>query len=109
MSAKSLLLRGRYVITDAAKEDCGLLENGGVLIVGERVVETGRFADLAARHPEARVVGNGSQLVMPGLIDAHSHGHGLSRIQAGVFFDYLENMILDWPWRVALPQELACR
>ena len=108
MPTTSLLLRGRYVITDAAKDGCGLIEDGGVLIAGQRIAETGPFADLARRHPQARVIGDGSQLVMPGLIDAHSHGHGLSRIQAGVFFDYLENMILDWPWRVALPQELAC-
>ena len=103
-----MILRGRYVLTDAAKEDCGLIEDGGVLIEGERIAETGPFAELARRHPDARVIGDGSHLVMPGLIDAHSHGHGISRIQTGVFFDFLENMLLDWPWRVALPQELAC-
>jgi cytosine/adenosine deaminase-related metal-dependent hydrolase len=95
-------------MTDAADAGCGLVDDGGVLIEGERIAETGRFVDLARRRPEARVIGDGSQLVMPGLIDGHSHSHGISRIQAGVFFDYLENMILDWPWRVALPPELAC-
>ena len=107
MTTTSLLMRGRYVITDAALDGCGLIEDGGVLIEGERIAETGAFAELQARNPQARVIGDGTQLVMPGIIDAHSHGHGISRIQTGVFFDYLENMILDWPWRVALPQELA--
>ena len=73
----------------------------------DKVQEIGAYADLAPRHPGARVVGDGSQIVMPGIIDAHSHGHGLSRIPAGVFFTFLENMILDWPWRVALPSDLA--
>ncbi len=108
MSENPLILRGRYVLTNAAREGCGLMEDGGVLIEGEKVAETGPFADLARRHPAARVIGDGSHLVMPGFIDAHSHGHGISRIQVGVFFDYLENMLLDWPWRVSLPQELAC-
>ena len=108
MSTTPLLLRGRYVIADAACDDCGLIEDGAVLIEGERITETGAFVDLHTKNPSARVIGDGTGLVMPGLIDAHSHGNGISRIQAGVFFDYLENMLLDWPWRVNLPQELAC-
>lgn len=57
MPTTSLLLRGRYVITDAARDGCGLIEDGGVLIAGQRVAETGPFADLAKRHPGARVIG----------------------------------------------------
>jgi len=42
------------------------------------------------------VVGNGRQLLMPGLVDAYSHGRALSPIQTGVLNDYLENNLLDW-------------
>lgn len=107
MTAHETILRGSRVLLDPANEAEEWLRDGGVVVVSEEVKETGRFSDLIQRYPDARVVGDGSHVVMPGLVDAHSHGHGLSRIQAGVFFDFLENMILDWPWRVALPSHLA--
>ncbi len=104
---ETTILRGERVLTDPTDETGGWIENGAVVVKGDKVHEVGAYADLAPRHPGARVVGDGSHIVMPGIIDAHSHGHGLSRIQAGVFFTFLENMILDWPWRVALPSDLA--
>ena len=85
----------------------GWITDGGVAVADDEVVESGPFDRLVQRFTGAKIVGDGSHILMPGLIDAHSHGHGLSRIQAGVFFDFLENMILDWPWRVALPSDLA--
>jgi cytosine/adenosine deaminase-related metal-dependent hydrolase len=35
---------------------------------------------------------------MPGLVDGHTHGSGLSSIQCGKLFDYLENLLLDWAY-----------
>lgn len=107
VATEIIILRGCRVLVDPEEETDGWIEDGAVVVEGDKVRETGTFADLAPRYPNARVIGDGTHLVMPGLIDAHSHGHGLSRIQAGVFFDFLENMILDWPWRVALPSDLA--
>ena len=104
---ETIILRGDRVLTDPTDETGGWIKNGAVVVKGNTVHEIGAYAELAPRHPGAQVVGDGSQIVMPGIIDAHSHGHGLSRIQAGVFFTFLENMILDWPWRVSLPSDLA--
>ena len=42
-----------------------------------RIVAVGAAAELAARHPEARVVDAGGATVIPGLIDAHAHIVGL--------------------------------
>lgn len=104
---KTVLVRGRRILTNPEDASGGWIENGAIAVQGDTIREIGGFEALSARYPGADVVGDGTHLVMPGLIDAHSHGHGLSRIQAGVFFDFLENMILDWPWRVALPSDLA--
>src|SRR5215470_8825020 len=54
----------------------------------------------------ARAVGNGKQLLMPGLVDAHSHGRALSPIQKGVLNDYLENNLLDWAFMPVFDPEL---
>ena len=62
------------MITDPAVGDPGVLEDGAVLVSGSRIAAVGAWTALRRRHPRARVVGNGRQLLMPGLVDAHSHG-----------------------------------
>jgi cytosine/adenosine deaminase-related metal-dependent hydrolase len=102
-----MLLRGRYVMTDPAAGDAGVLDDAAVLVSGSRIAAVGGFTALRRRHPRARVVGNGRQLLMPGLVDAHSHGRGLSPIQKGVLNDYLENNLLDWAFMPVFDPELA--
>jgi cytosine/adenosine deaminase-related metal-dependent hydrolase len=89
-----LLLRGKYVLTSAAEP--GVLTDAAVRVSDGLVAEVGDWATLRQAHREARVVGNGKQLLLPGLIDAHSHGRAISPIQKGVLNDYLENNLLDW-------------
>src|SRR5690349_24951953 len=73
-----MLVRGRHVITDPAVGEPGVLEDGAVLVSGSRIAAVGAWTALRRRHPRARVVGNGRQLLMPGLVEAHSHGRALS-------------------------------
>ena len=102
-----LLLRGKYVLTSAAERTAGVLTDGAVLVRGDSVAEVGAFQTLRRRHRQARVVGNGKQLLMPGLVDAHSHGRALSPIQKGVLNDYLENNLLDWAFMPVFEPELT--
>jgi len=106
-TADRLLLHGKYVLTDARLKTQGLIRDGGVLIEGGRIAAVGPFAALVAQHPQVRVIGDGSQLVLPGLVDAHCHGRGLSPIQKGVPTDFLENALFDWAVMPALPPELT--
>src|SRR5499425_3944242 len=89
-----LLLRGKYVLTSATEPR--VLTDAAIRIVDDTVAEVGDWDALRRAHPEARVLGNGRQLLLPGLIDAHSHGRAISPIQKGVLNDYLENNLLDW-------------
>ena len=100
-----LIVAGDYVLTDPCAGTG--LRDGAVLVVDGRVAEVGPGDALVAAHPEAEVIGGAGRLVMPGLIDAHSHGRGLSPIQKGVPYDYLENAFLDWSSMVYLPNELC--
>lgn len=102
-----MLVRGRYVITDAADREAGVLSDAAVLVSGGRITESGEFRGLRRRHPQAHVVGNGKQLLLPGLIDGHSHGRGLSPIQKGVLNDYLENNLLDWAFMPRFEPQLT--
>ena len=89
-----LLLRGKYVLASAA--ETRVLTDAAVRVSGDTVAEVGDWSALRQAHPDARVVGNGKQLLLPGLIDAHSHGRAISPVQKGVLNDYLENNLLDW-------------
>ncbi len=100
-----LIVAGDHVLTDPRAGT--VIRDGAVLVVDGRVVETGPRAAIERAHPEAEVVGGSGRLVIPGLIDAHSHGRGLSPIQKGVPYDYLENAFLDWSSMVYLPNELC--
>ena len=100
-----LIVAGDHVLTDPAR---GVVVPGGaVLVEGTRVREVAPLASLRDRFPDAELLGGPGRLVMPGLIDAHSHGRGLSPIQKGVPYDYLENAFLDWSAMVYLPNELC--
>ena len=104
---ETIIMRGAYAITDPRSGRAGAIPGGAVAITGGLVAETGPFAALAPKYPGARVIGDGSQLLIPGLVDAHSHGRGLSPIQKGVHNDFLENALFDWAYMPILPPELT--
>ena len=103
-----LILRARHALIDPRQKAKGLRHNVAVVIqdgvVHDVVDDT---PDLAARYPGATILGDGKQLLIPGLIDAHSHGRGLSPLQKGVQNDFLENALFDWAAMAALPPELT--
>jgi len=105
--AQTIIMRGAHALTDPRLGRAGVIPGGAVAITGGMVVETGPFDLLAPKYPGARVIGDGTQLLMPGLVDAHSHGRGLSPIQKGVHNDFLENALFDWAYMPVLPAELT--
>jgi cytosine/adenosine deaminase-related metal-dependent hydrolase len=105
--AETIIMRGAYAVTDPRLGEAGVIPQGAVAITGGIVVQTGSFATLAPKYPGAPILGDGTQLLLPGLVDAHSHGRGLSPIQKGVRNDFLENALFDWAYMPVLPPELT--
>lgn len=101
-----LLVRGKYIVANAAAKEQGMLEDGAVFIVDQYIKDIGNYESMRIEYPKAQVIGNGKQLLLPGLIDAHSHGRGLTPIQKGVPNDYLENNLLDWAFMPIVDPEL---
>jgi 5-methylthioadenosine/S-adenosylhomocysteine deaminase len=105
--AETIVLRGAYAISDPRLGPSGVIPEGAVAITNGIIAETGPFAAIVPKYSGARVLGDGTQLLMPGLVDAHSHGRGLSPIQKGVRNDFLENALFDWAYMPILPPELT--
>ena len=59
------------------------LARGGVLLRDGAVAEVGERDALAARTPARRCIGGDGKLVLPGLVNAHHHGMGISTVQLG--------------------------
>ena len=79
------LVRGRYVLTRAEHDGAATLLNDAAVAVAAdgSIIEAGSFDDLRSRHAAADVIGDGSHFVLPGLVNAHHHGRGVSYMQLG--------------------------
>ena len=81
------IVRGKYVRVRADLDgrsqvltDAAVAHRDGVIL------EVGPYQDIRTRYPDAVSLGNGSQFLLPGLVNAHHHGHhgrGLSGFQMG--------------------------
>ncbi len=66
-----LLIRGGTVVPMDGKGS--VLEHGGVAVRGERIVAVGSDADLAAKYQAKRTIDAAGKVIMPGLINTHTH------------------------------------
>ena len=93
---KSTIIRGGAVIADARASDGGVVRDGGVLVQGDTIEAVGPFDSLAEQASEAEVIGSERGVVMPGLVNSHHHGWGLSTFQLGVSDDLLEPWLVEF-------------
>ncbi|PYJ49144.1 MAG: hypothetical protein DME87_10425 [Verrucomicrobia bacterium] len=66
---RRMIIRARTVAT----MDGPPIEDGGVVISGNRIIEVGEFPGVSARHSGQETVDLGEQALLPGLINAHCH------------------------------------
>ena len=89
--AETSILLPQAVLTDGDAE--APLSDVAIRIDGDRIAEIGPAGDIVAAHPKAEAVDLAGCVVMPGLVNAHQHGRGLSAMQQGDEDDYLELII----------------
>jgi len=109
----SLLIKARYIITDP---DIKPLENEAVAIDKEKIVEIGPVSELVEKYKPLKVLDRTNALLMPGLINAHTHAP--MTLFRGLADDlplkkWLEEYIFPaesklTPEKVAIGTELAC-
>jgi 5-methylthioadenosine/S-adenosylhomocysteine deaminase len=70
-SAADLLITGSHVyLQDEAKT---IIKDGGVAVQGDTIIETGPATTLREKYPDANLISEEHGLVMPGLINTHTH------------------------------------
>lgn len=80
MREKIAPVKPQTLITHARLATLGdpprLIEDGALLIEGERIAALGSTAEIAAKYPAAQRWDAGGQMVMPAAICAHTHFYG---------------------------------
>ncbi|MGI6551767.1 MAG: amidohydrolase family protein [Bacillota bacterium] len=69
----NLLIMGGTVIT--VDKERRIIVDGALAVADNRIVEVGKRADLEAAYEGVQVIDAGDKIIMPGLIDSHTHFH----------------------------------
>ena len=89
--AQTSILLPLAVLTDGDAE--APLRDAAIRVEGDRIAEIGPAGEIVAAHAEAEVLDLADCVVMPGLVNAHQHGRGLSAMQQGDEDTFLELII----------------
>ncbi|MCL2343866.1 MAG: putative aminohydrolase SsnA, partial [Firmicutes bacterium] len=107
-----LLGNGKLITRDPGAP---YFEDGAVLIDGETVAEIGDFTALRQKHPQAEFIDARGGVVMPGLINAHTHiysalarGLSIPGFQPTNFLEILEGMWWNIDRHLDLTATRAC-
>ena len=93
----SKLVYGKYLVADADT----VIPSGALYIENDRIVDLGSYERISKEHKAEATLGSADTLILPGLVNAHSHGKGITDFQRGQIDDTLET----WKWRSYPPAD----
>ncbi|MBV8165287.1 MAG: amidohydrolase family protein [Alphaproteobacteria bacterium] len=94
-----LLIVGAHVVRRWNAPATPPIADGALYVEAGRIVAIGPRAALEQRYPAARRIGDAHQLVVPGFVNAHAHGRGLTTLQMGQADEPLEPRIAEFVLR----------
>ncbi|MEE3246933.1 MAG: amidohydrolase, partial [Chloroflexota bacterium] len=77
------IIHGKYVICEAGVESqvSRVISDGAVFQRGGIIEAVGTYDEIKAVHHADEELGGPSYVVIPGLVNAHHHGRGVSTFQ----------------------------
>ena len=90
--APVIRVRGAVALSNATQPRAGEIRDAAVLVRDGRVVAVGPAASADTMHPDAIEIGGDDYWILPGLVNAHTHGRGVGWFRLGALDDALE------PW-----------
>lgn len=91
----SSLIRGGYLLTPAPGGQTMVLTDAAVYQEDGEIREVGPWQELRARLQPEQELGGADFAIIPGLVNSHHHGRGVTTLQMGTCDDCLELWILD--------------
>lgn len=88
----TMLVRAGHLVPD---HDQPAIPNGAVAVSGSSIEAVGTYVELSKRYPGVKEIGGDRFLLIPGLINGHSHGRGLTDFQRGAVDNTLESWLFD--------------
>ncbi|MEM0449830.1 MAG: amidohydrolase family protein [Methanomassiliicoccales archaeon] len=92
MAKVTALIRARWVVPGY---DCEPIRDGAVAIAGNTIADVGLYSILAEQYRGVEELGGDEFLLIPGLVNGHSHGRGLTDFQRGALDNTLESWLFD--------------
>ena len=91
------IIRGKYVICEAGSDaqTSRVIPDGAVFQRDGVIEAVGAYDEIKSAHQADEELGGPGYVVMPGLVNAHHHGRGVSTFQMGCIDDCLETWILS--------------
>jgi 5-methylthioadenosine/S-adenosylhomocysteine deaminase len=93
--AQGKLIHGGQMVCRWSASGTQVTERGALYEEDGRIVAIGQFDDLQRRYPDAPLVGGPDYIVMPGFVNSHSHGRGLTTYQVGQPDEPLEPRLVE--------------
>jgi len=93
-----IIIRGGTVVTmDGSSR---VIENGAVAVKGERIVAVGTAREVAAKFAATRIINASGKVIMPGLINTHTH------VPMVLFRGIADDLLLmEWLQKYIFPAE----
>jgi 5-methylthioadenosine/S-adenosylhomocysteine deaminase len=85
----TVLVRGGWIAVGSGDQR-RCLRDGGLLIQDGTIAKIGKYEALRSEYDAEWEIGGESNLVLPGLINSHYHGRGLTMLQRGLMDAPLE-------------------
>lgn len=91
----SSLIKGKYVLSKVEDQDkVELISDGAVFQRDGEIIDVGKYESIKARYVADEEIGSDEHIVLPGFVNAHHHGRGLSSLLGGALDDSLEAWII---------------
>ena len=91
----SSLVRGKYLFCPTPGGEVATLNDAAIYQEDGVIQEVGPYQELRNKYRPAEELGGPDYAVVPGLVNSHHHGRGVSTLQMGTCDDCLELWILD--------------
>jgi len=90
-----ILVRGKWLFAGSGTQR-KVIRDGALYVEDDIIRDLGKYRNIAKNYHFDVKLGSENSVVMPGFINAHHHGKGISTLQRGVVDEPLETRLLSY-------------